>query len=995
MKRLLLVNVLSVLMVSIALATTDYINNSTVSVISPPQIAPQIDASNFVNNGFFFITNLYSDTVRPPLPYESWNTRNWTNANRMAGDSGFRFDYFDSAGQTNGWSANFQNAGNVNPANANIYGASYVLVAATNINNRGTLAVGGSGLMTLSGKTIDLTRSTLGAVGNEFNDQAGVRDIYWGTNDSLLGAYFGANTVQSSPMQVMTIGYPTFQYLRFVNACGTSAVCPNGYTAYVTTHQVYFAGAISTAIDVLFLRQTNPAISTDVRFGNFGGPGAEKMIQWQALLTNRVNNVVTTNRLFFSDSFGYWTPPYLTQTRAPTFFYYNFAAARYRPDNYSITHAAPFGYDALPTLAPTLVNPAIFSGTNYPTYSTNVGWAAAITAAAFSPDPTISGSTWTNVPGRIEISASGAGSYLNLTRTLIDGQSYLRLSATNHFVGSTNAVIISPVSDAYLSSTNGTMSISNLTTPFLPRMEGEIQAWSGRWTNVTAGGVATLYTVTMVDSDLVAQAPSRIQNLSLRSTNLYIGDALNVFGSLLLDTLRLTISTNDAHAPTPYGELNLNSGDLLWSASLPKLQCLTNFGKISSVNSVYFAGARTPPWFSGTFDEPYQSFVTHGIISTVGCSIWANYFEASGTNDTGIGPLSAQAGSAIVTNGAFLARDSDIALTCGSLIISNQMMEAGRGIFLTITNYLDDGSLSNSVDMVTNKNTWTVGGGINLWRLAPQASLLATTVTNKAFANSEVDNYWAGKDYGCRPSGFVNNAALGRLILDGQDAGSLFAFFRTGLTNALYVDLLELQGATTNADVMGNFAGVNLEQNFTVYYGDAVAGGHSIAEKLNGKHGASGANGGRFLWVSNYNTGFYSSTNLTYTDGTVHRLNRALVYSCDINSNGQPYPPTGGVNATCDGATLKPDPIPVLTPATLVLKAAFTNRPSPIILLSWNTIPFSSNYLYTASSLLLPPTNWQLVTSFLSDATMGGRVTVADPIKTTGPHYYRVRALSP
>ena len=88
MKRLLLVNVLSVLMVSIALATTDYINNSTVSVISPPQIAPQIDASNFVNNGFFFITNLYSDTVRPPLPYESWNTRNWTNANRMAGDSG-------------------------------------------------------------------------------------------------------------------------------------------------------------------------------------------------------------------------------------------------------------------------------------------------------------------------------------------------------------------------------------------------------------------------------------------------------------------------------------------------------------------------------------------------------------------------------------------------------------------------------------------------------------------------------------------------------------------------------------------------------------------------------------------------------------------------------------------------------------------------------------------------------------------------------------------
>ncbi len=191
----------------------------------------------------------------------------------------------------------------------------------------------------------------------------------------------------------------------------------------------------------------------------------------------------------------------------------------------------------------------------------------------------------------------------------MDGESYLRLSATNHFVGSTNAVIISPVSDIYLSSTNGTMAISNLTTPFVPRMEGEIQVWSGRWTNVTASSNGVLFTVTMVDSDLMAKTPSQIQNLSLRSTNLLVGDALNVFGSLLLDTERLTISTNDLTAPTPYGELNLTSGDLTWSASLPKLQCLTNFGMISSVNSIYFAGSRTPPWFSGTYDEPYQSFV--------------------------------------------------------------------------------------------------------------------------------------------------------------------------------------------------------------------------------------------------------------------------------------------------------------------------------------------------------------------------------------------------
>ena len=156
-----------------------------------------------------------------------------------------------------------------------------------------------------------------------------------------------------------------FQSLLFTNACGTKPVCTNGFTAYVTTNQVFYGGAIHDAINVLFLRQTNPAISTDVRFGAFGGPGVDKMIQWRSLITNRVNGAVTTNSLFLTDSFGDWfLPPFLVQTPAPNFYYTFFAAARFRPINYSITHAAPFGYDTLPTLPPTLVDPLTFAGTN-------------------------------------------------------------------------------------------------------------------------------------------------------------------------------------------------------------------------------------------------------------------------------------------------------------------------------------------------------------------------------------------------------------------------------------------------------------------------------------------------------------------------------------------------------------------------------------------------------------------------------------------------------
>ncbi len=987
MKRLLLTSFFSAFVVHMALATTNYVNNGVVSVISPPQILPTIDASNFVNNGTFYITNLNNDTqFQPPLPFESWNTRNWTNSNRMAGDSGFRFDYFDSVGQTNGWSANFQNSGNVNVTNSLIYGATYLIIGATNVFDRGTLAIGGAGLMTIDGKGIDLTRGTMGSVGNESNNLAGVQDLYWGTAVNNFGAFFAPSNVSSGVMPVTTI-----QGLQYVQI-PQNLHFTDFFNTYISTNSL--PGI--TEYDVLFLRQTNSAISTEVRFSAFGNPGVTKIVQWTALQTNRVNGVVTTNQLYLEDDFGDWfVQPQLVQTAFPVPIYQFLAGATFHLANYSITHAAPGGYFGDTVIAPTIADPTIFQGTNIVVFQTNVGYAATITAAAFPPNPTIQGATWTNTLDRIQITASGPGSSLNLARSIMDGETYLLLSATNHFVGSTNAAIISPISDIYLGSTNGLMAISNLTTPYVPRMSGEIQAWSTRWTNAAADGSLEVYNVTMVDSALAEKTPSQIQNLSLRSTNLMIGDVLNVFGSLLLDTVRLTVSTNAANAPTPYGAIDLTSGDLLWSASLPTLQYLTNFGQITSSNSIFFGGARTPPFYSGTFTEPYKAFVNHGLLASQGNSTWATYYEFSDTNLSGIGPISVQATTAILTNGTFSAPDADITITANNLLISNQVMQAGRSITLTVTNYLDDGSISNSVASIAGTNVWTVNGGINLLLLPTNGSLMGTTITNTAFSNAEVDDFWAGVDYGPYTTGFLSNSAIGHLILNGADSGSLFTFQRVNATNALYVDLLELAGATTNADGAGDFVGVYIQTNFTIYYGDAVVGGHSIAEKLNGKYGVGGNSGGRFLWVSNFNTGFFSSTNVTYTDGSVHRLNRGVVYSCDINSNGQPYPPTGGANATCDGTILKPNPVPVLTPATLKLTARLTNSPVKAIVLTWNTIPMSSNYLFVATSPAAARTNWTLVTNFISDSSINGQAMVIDVIKTNTPRYYRVNALSP
>ena len=958
---------LGMLPASLALATTNYINTGGVTVISPPGVAPQIDASNFVNQALFSIVNTYYNGAQPSLPYESWNTRNWTNASRMVGDSGFRFDYYDRDGGTNGWSANFQNSGNANPTNANIYGETYLLVSATNLNNKGTLAVGGAGLMTLAGQKLDFARGTFGAVGTETNELAGVRDIYWGVdNGNPLTATFTPTFVSSSYLLVTTIetypGFPPMYGYMWQNLQLAS-----GFKTYIRTNAL---GSGIQAIDVLFLRQTNPAITTEVRFSPFGSPGSDKIVQWQALLTNRATASVVTNQLYLEDTFAssWGVPPFVVQTPKSSYFYTRYSAATYHPYNYAITHAPPYGYGTDLVMNNVALDPQVFAGTNYPTYATNAGYSAALTASAFIPDPTISFSTYTNVPGRIEMTAAGPNSYLDLNRAKISGESYLLLNATNHFVGCTNAVIVSPVSDFYLGNTNASMAISNLTTPFIPRMAGEVEVWSGRWTNTSPAGIATYYNVTMIDSRLEAQSPSQIQNLSLRSDNLLIGDALNVFGSLTLDTLRLTISTNAANAPTPYGEINLTSGDIVWSANLPRLQCLTNFGKISNLDSIYFGfNSNDPPWFSGTFDAPYLSFVNHGFISSQGNSTWANYYEASGTNNAGDGPLSVQAGSATITNGIFLATDADISLTCGSLLISNQVLVAGRSITLAATNKLDDGSLLAGADAVNHRNIWQVGFGINLTRRPANASLLATTVNSFAYPGSLVSNLWAGLDLGAVAVGYSNNAALGRLILDGGES-SAFDFEGPSTNNALYVDYLECRNYATNFDSSGNLANLQFASGMKIYYAQLIINGVSLAEKLNGK------NGGGLNWVPSY-AGTFSSTNVVYPDGTTNRLNLALVTSCDLDSNNNGIP-------NCL------DPAPVLIPSQVSLSAVLLGGTN--IVLSWNGVPFKRNYLELKRANTA--TNWTPLTNIFVPGPECPRLQVTDRITNTVPQrLYRVR----
>ncbi|MEY2427331.1 MAG: hypothetical protein QOJ40_216 [Verrucomicrobiota bacterium] len=932
MKRSLLSIFAGVLLAPWALASTDYyINNGVINVTGPAVAAPQIDAVNFVNNGLFIITNqAQSSLVSPALPFQTWDTLNWTNRNLIGGDPGFRFDFFDSASSLDRMSANFVNANSINESNALVFGNSYVEIFASNVINRGTLGISGAGLLRVDGDNVDLKRSQLAGFGNQANENGlfsinnnfffffffgssafldrGFQDRYWGVNFDF---FRWQDNFQPSNFHTPPTGFfagafgfgldTTISNLAYVPYT-QELFLTNGFTYYMQTAPDPFDPFLGR-VDLLFLAQADTNITTEVRFFTdtdqqdfFFGTVTNKVVLFQSLVTNRLSGVVTTNQLYLSDTgsggFTFLTP---TLRFIPPLYYFLFAEQTFHPLNYTITHTFPTWADGT-TMTPVTYNPAIFGPPNSGVPYTFSSYGLTLTPEFFSVEPSISGSTFTNVPGRIEIRANNV---LDLSRTRMDGESYLLLRATNHFVGSTNAQIISPFSDIYLASTNGSLKISELVEPTVPRICGPLDIWTGNWTDFGVINSNT-YNVTVIDSHLVPEVAAMIQNLTLRSSqSVFISDIMNVFNNLLVDTEQLTITSNAPGAPSLTGELNLTSIDTLWASSLPRLQYLTNFGKITAVNDVFFGGARQPPFFTSAFTEPYQSFVNHGLVATEGNSTWAVYYENTGTNATnfaGNGPISLQADTAFLIDGAFIATNADISITSGSLIISNHTVLAGRSFTLLVTNVLDDGSLATaSADFITNKNIWTVGDGINHLGPPGNSSLLGTTVTNTAAMYVNVLNRWSGQDEGCSPEGFNHNAALGRLILDGG-FDSVFEFQAANSINALYVDYLEFRDYTTNTDASGNWVGVQIDPNMKVYYGQAVSGGLDVSEKLNGK------NDGRFCWVSDYNCGFFSSTNMIYPDGSTNRVNTALAQSCDIDSN------TNGI-PNCS------DPAPISNPA--------------------------------------------------------------------------------
>jgi hypothetical protein len=861
-----------------------WINNSVITC--PPEIPPQIDALNFENTAAGVISITFTNlTVNPEL-FDTSDTVNFTNRGLIDVAAGVRFDTEPAVTGSRRPAANIFNSGTMRAgAGTNFFfggggivigglltGLPKIIGSAANIVNPGTMDVGPDGLLKLTGDNLNLKRGSLimegfgsGGIFGSF----GIFDNYWGvgTNRTTPSVQFNDTFPFTSAHTVTQLVAQT--YFIFQTQLGFQS--PQTFINDVTV-------GTNRTVQIVFLQQPNPAIANNVYFFT-----DEIAVEWIARATNPVTGLITTNYLNLEDFYPITTNNIVITNHFPVT-----GRSTFIPTNL-------FFFQGGPIFNPLFASPAgSVSGTfDFDQFQTvtneYAAYSALITPATQLPSD-IPGGQLTNIAGRIELTANNV---LDLDHTRISGLNFVSIKAPNQFAGNNQAQISSPFLDITLRTTNGFLNFTNFIMP-LARIGGEVDIYRARWTNLTILPNVTnqtIYHVLFVDSLLNTTSPTTVNDLSLTSPNVVISDVLNIQQGFKIDAQNLTITTNTGFgAFYASGEINLISDQIVWSQALPHLQNLTNNGAITAFNTIFFGGQRTSPYQSTGPADWYLNFVNTGNIIDQSTFIWSRFFENTGIIASGAS-IAVDSQVSLMTNGFFFA-GADINIAGNSLFISNHVLQANGSITLSATNYLDDGTITAGCPLLnTNKNFWN-SSGFSVTSVPGLSSLQSTTVTNISLNQSEVLNIWGGADKGNSPSGFENNAAIGRLILDGRDPLSLFTFQGVSANNALYVDYLEFDNYATNRDLGGtNMIQVNIAPNMKIYFGDAVLNGSSFAEKL------TGMNDGRFVWITNYNCGFFSSTNMVY-GGSTNRINHGLAVATGIDSDG-------------DGIVNRDDPSPV------------------------------------------------------------------------------------
>lgn len=887
-------------------------------------VNPTIDATNVINNGTI--------STGTSSPFDTSNTRNFTNSGTFSGAIGFRFDNAprNSTGQLIGLrkpAANFhnRNSGVVAALDGSTIGGfagSLLYVSATNIVNQGTLTVGAGGLMQLTGTNVNLARGGFGALSvdsdpfllGSFNDSPAngqfypdlaVADYYWAqTNASFrlenlispfgivttprhavqgifpdISVYFNANVQLSIiPDQVAAIS----NVLRFAsvvvtNITGdvTNLVVPSN----VVQQAVFVAmPGFPAAIDLSFLPSTQPTNDYESAFLTLSVP-----------MTNVISGVVQDNTVYFQDTLAGETDRglltnYLTTLAGQTILRTS------RPRAYILSRLNQGG--GLPGNA--TVGPEFFYAPNFTTNIVTAQYAAysgTLDNIVVRP-PNIPAGTATNLTGRVEVRSDS----LDLTRARVRGEGLVAFQ-TRHLVGSSNAAVDCENLSLELGSTNGFLRVKDITKASVERLRGDVRAWSGVWSNsyslvLTNYDVSTnpvvavpitntvnvLYHMMVYDlTSLTNILPVAVQQFKLSATNMVMDDDANVVLEFLLKGQSFTLN----------GRLNFATNLPNWYTGFaPTLRYFTNNGALTLPNEAHFGDDAA---------LNYLGFVNRGFITSFGQNINSVYTEIAGTNT--ITSAFNLVGTDAKVDSGNIAAGGDVLLSTATLKFNRALIQSDNRIVLTVTNaLLDNGP--------TSSNTLICGDGLMLSAKPATGDLLGTTLRTVAPNFGLVSHYWAGADRGATTAGFSNNVALGRLVLAPNGIGTAFEFLGTGPANGLYVDVLDLSQLT---DVTEQLL---VDPSLTIYYAAArlsftPSGGVSPEQYLENQFG------GRLRWVSQY-AGANSSVDVVINGNQTIKVNRALRDSTVIDSDSDGVPnyfdasPFDGVRITSSARSTQP-----------------------------------------------------------------------------------------
>lgn len=858
-------------------ADANWVNNGSIVV------APNIDATNFINNGTISIST--------SQPFDTSNTQNFTNSGSMSGSVGFRFDTAprNSSGQLigqrklasyfhnrNGGVVSAVDGGGLLVGGVFVLPAtgSYLLVQATNIINQGTLSVGASGLMQIVGTNVNLSRSALGVDAiiptgslngaSNFTPSVAISDVYWGqTNDTFNTAQIATRlttdiiTVSNSVLVTNTVDALRAQSpIHEVNfggfplqtSVGVDVIpFPAGFTNVVGVYTNALGGS-NLFVQAVFVRVGSTNMGANIRFSPSPIPtnGFRSVgIELFAVETNIISATSSTNYIYFSDTLA-------STTNRGTLL--NVQDGTRRPANYVLSRLP------VPQFTGGLTNNTVFT-TNLlyaPGFDTLVSggpyaaYSATIDNLSSRP-PAIPSGDYTNNPGRIEIKAN----QLDISRARIRTEGLLSIQA-DHLISSSNAVVDSENLSLNLGSTNGILRVQSLMKESVNRLRGTISAWSATWTNSftppsSTNAVNLNFHVLILDAQVLQDTiPVTVYSLQAKATNVIVSDNGILGRTMLVESESLTLD----------GNLTLTDTLVDWNQSLvPGLKNFTNNGALSIPNEAHF-GDEGP--------TPYRAFVNNGSIQSYGQNIRSDYAQLSGFH------FASASFSLLTTNGqidgAVIFANNSVKLAGDAIRLNQSIINSGSYLELNVTNSLTDDGAGSGNDIV-------MFDGFFMSQKPTTGDLLGTTVASIAPNFALVNHVWAGRDDGVNITGFSNNVALGRLVLEPAGADPLYVFSGAGVANGLYVDLLDLS-------LLSDYASqLQIDPNLTIYYAAAILStnaapinGQSTEEYLDGQFG------GRLRWVPGF-AGPNSTTTVTINGNQIISVNLALRNSGVLDSD--------------------------------------------------------------------------------------------------------------